>query len=131
MAAYSGTLRLELQPFGIKVVDLRSGIVKSNIFNNLRETKKPTLPEDSIYSPAKQIVDKILTQDEFSEQGIPASEWARGVVSDLTKRNPPPQIWRGESAWLVWLSTKLPFGMFDGVLKKAVGFDKVESILRK
>ena len=41
---FSDTLRLELQPFGITVVDLRTAIVKTNFFKNLREHQNPILP---------------------------------------------------------------------------------------
>lgn len=36
----SDTLRLELEPFGIKVIDLRTAIVKTNLIKNLRENRK-------------------------------------------------------------------------------------------
>ena len=128
---FTDTLRLELQPFGIKVVDLRSGMIKTNIINNLREAKKGVLPEGSIYTPVKEAMEQILLQKNFEGQGMEASQWAKSVVSDLLRKNPPPQIWRGDSAWLAWLTTKLPFGSFDSALKKACGMDKAEPLLRK
>ena len=131
MAMVSDTLRLELHPFGIKVVDLRSGLIKTNLINNLKEAKKGLLPADSIYSPAKEVMERTLVQQNFEGQGMEASQWAKAVVSDLLKKNPPPQIWRGGTAWLAWLSTLLPFGLFDGALKKASGMDKVDPLLRK
>ena len=46
----TGNLRLELDPFGIKVVELRTGAVKSEFFNNqnLKSATRPVLPEHSI-----------------------------------------------------------------------------------
>jgi short-subunit dehydrogenase len=131
MAMFSDTLRLELQPFGVKVVDLRSGLIKTNLISNLKEAKKGPLPEDSIYSPAKEVLEKTLVQQNFEGQGMEAPQWAKRVVSDLLKKNPPSQIWRGDTAWLAWLSTMLPFGLFDGALKKASGMDKAEPLLQK
>ena len=128
---FTDTLRLELQPFGIKVVELRSGMIKSNLINNHQAVKGGLLPEDSIYSPAKEVMDRILQQTNFANQGIEASKWAIDVVSDVLRKNPPPQIWRGESAWIAWLVPKLPFGVFDGALKKAVGMDKAEPLLKR
>jgi len=58
LAMLSDTLRLELQPFGIKVVDLKTGIVRTNILENLLELKQPALPKGSIYEPAKEVVEK-------------------------------------------------------------------------
>jgi 1-acylglycerone phosphate reductase len=131
MAMFSDSMRLELSPFGITVVDLRTGVVKTNLIKNLKETQQPSLPEGSIYEPAKQTVEKALRQEGFEGQGLPADQWAKGVVSDLAKSNPPPVIWRGESAWLVRLATVLPFGMFDNMIKKMTGLDVVEKAVRR
>jgi short-subunit dehydrogenase len=39
-AMFSDTLRLEMQPFGITVVDLRTGVVRSNLISNVRQSQK-------------------------------------------------------------------------------------------
>jgi 1-acylglycerone phosphate reductase len=62
---------------------------------------------------------------------MPAQTWANLVVQDLLKKNPPSVIWRGESAWLTRIATVLPFGMFDGMVKKLTGLDIVERTVRK
>ena len=69
---FSDTLRLELQSFGITVVDLRTAIVKTNFLTNLRELQKPTLPSGSIYEPAREVVEKALRQEQFDDAGISA-----------------------------------------------------------
>lgn len=128
---FSDTLRLELQPFGITVVDLRTALVRTNIIRNMREAKKPTLPKGSIYEPAKEVVEKALRQEQFDDAGMPAQKWSKLVVHDLLKKNPPPVIWTGESAFLLWLGTILPFGTLDGFVKKLTGMDVVAQIVRK
>lgn len=130
MAMFSSGMRLELQGFGIVVVDLKTGVVKSNLIQNNKETKHPFLPEGSIYAPAKELVEKSLRQDEFTDAGMPSHEWARLVVQDLLKKNPPALIWRGEQAMLARIASILPFGMLDGTVKKLTGLDKIEAILR-
>ncbi|KAI1779306.1 hypothetical protein F4818DRAFT_404113 [Hypoxylon cercidicola] len=52
-------LRLELQPWGVKVVDLKTGAVGTKIMSNAR-SHKLELPEGSIYEPAKETVEKAL-----------------------------------------------------------------------
>ncbi|KAJ5704878.1 hypothetical protein N7536_000567 [Penicillium majusculum] len=120
IAMLSDTLRLELGILGITVVDLKTGV----------EAKLPTLPEKSIYYPAREVVEKALSQDAFAEGGMPTLQWATAVVGDLLKKKPPPVIWRGEQAWIVRLISVLPFGMFDGMLKKLTGLDVVEQIMK-
>ncbi|MCJ1286180.1 hypothetical protein MMC26_005525 [Xylographa opegraphella] len=130
-AMFSDSLRLELQPFGITVVDLRTGVVKTNLIKNSKELKQPSLPKGSIYEPARETVEKVMRQEGFENTGMPAQQWAKAVVQDLLKMNPPPVIWRGESAWLTRLAAVLPFGMFDGMVKKLTGLDIVAQMVRK
>lgn len=134
-AMFSDTLRLELQPFGIKVVDLRTGVVKTNLIGNVQQSQKEggkeeLLPKGSLYQPAKDTVEKALRQEAFVGQGMPSEKWARGVVGDLLKAKPPGVIWRGESAWLTRIATMLPFGTFDGMVKKLTGLDVVEKAVK-
>ena len=131
LAMLSDSLRLELQPFGITVVDLRTGVVKTNLIKNLKESKQPSLPQGSIYEPAKEAVEKALRQEGFEDTGMPAQKWAKLVVQDLLKSHPPSVIWKGESAWLTRIATILPFGTFDGMVKKLTGLDVVERTVRK
>ena len=132
LVMFSDTLRLELQPFGITVVDLRTAVVKTNLIRNMREEKKPTLPKGSIYEPARETVEKALRQEQFDEAGMPAQKWARLIVKDLlVKGKPKPVIWRGESAWLTWLGTVLPFGSLDGFIKKLTGMNVVARAVGK
>lgn len=70
MAMFADTFRLEMEPFGVKVVDLRTGLIKSNLIANHAENEQPKLPEGSIYSPAKEIIEKILSAEPFVGQGM-------------------------------------------------------------
>lgn len=128
-AMLSDTLRIELQPFDIKVVDLRTAVTKTNLIDNHANTT-PTLPKGSIYEPAKEVVEKALRQEVFVGQGMDVDKWAELTVRDLSKKKPPPVIWRGQSATLLWFATMLPFGFLDGMLKKLMGLDVVEKILK-
>lgn len=125
MAMISDAQRQELAPFGITVVDLKTGLVKSNLIKNSNDAAHP-LPEGSIYEPAREVVQRVLRGGEFGEQGLPADQWAKAVVQDILKKKPPPVIWRGEQAWLARIGTLLPFGTFDGMFRKLAGLDAVQ-----
>ncbi|KAF2484755.1 putative short-chain dehydrogenase [Neohortaea acidophila] len=130
LSSFSDTLRLELQPFDIAVVELRSGGIKTNIFGH--SAKKPVLPAGSIYAPARETVETSLRQEWFADVGISPEQWAREIVRDLSKKHPPPRtIWRGESAFGAWLSTFFPSSSLDANVRKMVGFDKAEQIIRE
>ena len=127
MATFSNTQRLELEPFGVTVVELKSGSVKSNIMKNFKEVTPASLPKGSIYEPAKEAVEKTMSGDVFFESAISAQQWAEGVAHNLLKKKPPPNIWTGGlSTWLIWVGTLLPFGMLDGSIKSATGLDIVK-----
>ena len=126
MVMFSNVMRLELQGFGITVVELKTGVVRSNMIKNHKEARQISLPKGSIYEPATELVETSLRQDEFSDVGMESKQWARLVAQDLLKNNPPPVIWRGEQAMLARIGTILPFGMLDGTVKKLTGLDKVE-----
>ena len=133
MSMMSDVLRLELKPFGIKVVDLRTGAVQSKFFANL-DTQQNRLPQGSIYSVAKEEIEERLGEGggiEVAKSAIPADVWARQVVGDVLKSNPPVFSYRGDKAWLLWFGTTfLPHTFFDGMLAKLGLMDVVSRRLK-
>lgn len=131
IAMFSDVLRLEMQPFGVTVIDLKTAAVRSNFFENHKKQVGSSLPEDSIYAPAKAAAERSMSGDMMSSMGMQSPLWADQVVKDLLKKKPSPKVWRGAQAMLSWLGTWLPFGMMDGTIKEMVGFDVIEKELRK
>lgn len=131
MATFSQTLRLELQPFNIAVVELKTGGVKTNIVKNTR-TRGPTLPKESIYAPAREAAERILTGEWAEGQlNMTPERWAKAATADLLRQPPPQIVWRGDSVWSAWFAGLAPFRWLDGITKKITGLDKVEEIIRK
>ncbi|CAM1503482.1 Fc.00g010730.m01.CDS01 [Cosmosporella sp. VM-42] len=131
LAMFSDSERLELKPFGIAVVDLKTGAVRSNLIENQKKTTPISLPGDSIYRSAKDAVESAMRNDKLADSGMPAQQWAGQVVQDLLKKNPPMTIWRGAQAMLGRIGTVFPHGMLDGTMKKMTGLDVVEQMVRK
>ncbi|KAK5061213.1 hypothetical protein LTR84_007755 [Exophiala bonariae] len=121
-AMISENLRLEIEPFGIKVVDLKTGGVQSKFFQNVLGGSGAKLPENTAYELAREKIEKVMGGD-VSLSMLDADIWARDVVKDLSQKNPPPHIWRGTGAFKVWLSTLLPSGTFNGTLRQIGGLD--------
>jgi 1-acylglycerone phosphate reductase len=126
MAMVSDGLRLELAPFGINVVDLKTGLVQSTMIENMKKGNLSTLPANSIYQPAKEVVESTLNSDAYEGGGWTSEQWAKAVTANLLKKSPPPVIWKGESAWLARLGTILPHGALDGTVKKLYKLDVIE-----
>lgn len=131
IAMLTDTMRLELEPFGVKVVDLKTGVVTSNLIQNSRQSGVTSLPADSIYTPVRGIVEKSMLGEEFEKTGMATSKWAMMVANELLKRNPSAQIWRGGNATLIWLSTYLPHGAFDGFMKKMAGIPAIKEKMKE
>ncbi|KAK8090499.1 short-chain dehydrogenase protein [Apiospora phragmitis] len=150
LAMLSQTLRMELAPFGVRVMELKTGGVRTNIIanNNVHKGSRggkgstdPTsssslppgaghLPADSIYAPARSVVGDAMSQEGLADRGITPEQWAREVTAVLLGDNPPQVIWKGESATLAWAATLLPSGLFEGFLKMTK-LDEVERILKE
>ena len=132
----SESMRLELAPFGIKVIDLRTAVVRTNFYANVKENDlSTTLPANSIFQIAREAVEKTLSgffggSGHVRDRGQPAEVWAKNVVSDLNKKSPPAVIWRGDGASQIWLASFLPHGMLDGMAKNMSGVNKVEEAIK-
>ncbi|KAI9708267.1 MAG: hypothetical protein M1812_008068 [Candelaria pacifica] len=131
MSMFSDCQRLELEPFDVKVIDLKTGAVASNLIKNQKALTSMTLPKRSIYEPARAAVESAMRNDKMANVGTPANQWAKEVVGDLLRKNPPLVIWRGANAQMVRLGTFMPHGMMDSTIKKMTGLDVVEQSMRK
>lgn len=125
---FSETLRNELAPFGIRVTSLLTGSVKSTFRSNAPDA---TLPSDSLYNVAKEEVEKAMRWESEGDEPVDADQWAKGVVKDISKTNPPLWVWRGQHATTAWLGSFLPVGALDGTLRKMTRLDVVEKKLKQ
>lgn len=104
MTAITETLRLELAPFGVTVVTVNTGAVRTNILASGPDFK---LPATSRYkSTEKEIASRARGED-----GTPRMEpsvYAEKVVGDIMG-GASGQIWRGGYASIVRFAlSKLP-----------------------
>ncbi|KAL2071760.1 hypothetical protein VTL71DRAFT_12995 [Oculimacula yallundae] len=125
----SETLRVELAPFGVEVITVVTGIVKTEFFNNQGTV---VLPPDSLYLPVQSYINDAATGKEIANGAMDVSVYARGVVANAMKPKSKLWFWRGGSAWLVWAVTTfgphlLPdriFAATNGLNKLALGGKK-------
>jgi len=98
---------VEMEPFGVKVVTVVTGGVKSGIARS-----EIALPAGSIYLP---ISEDFARRGQYSQEvGMPTDQYARSVVSQLLPRHPRSLIWQGTGSSLVWFaSTFLPYWVMD------------------
>jgi NADP-dependent 3-hydroxy acid dehydrogenase YdfG len=131
MGMIAQTLYLELLPFNISVVEIKSGAVKSHFYDNKNVAR---LPPNSIYDIAREEIEKspIMSGNQDGQSVGDRHQWADQVLKGLLKRNPPRLIWAGHMAWLVpYLTTWFPASFMDGMMKKASGVDVLERKIRE
>lgn len=115
-------LRMELAPFGILVVKLQPGGVRSSFGQHAEAAVR--LPADSIYQPIAGSVRARAQAGQLA--AMPAETFAVPVV-DALLRNPPPLVVREgtNSRRLPLLSRLLPTAVFDAKLSKMFGLERL------
>jgi NAD(P)-dependent dehydrogenase (short-subunit alcohol dehydrogenase family) len=114
VAQLTETMRLELAPLGIDVVNLCTGMVTSRIFANDREKTGAKLPKTSVYydisKDARAAIEEAMTGAGVEALSCDARPWAANVVRDVDRANPPRWIFRGNGAGIYGtITTVLPW----------------------
>lgn len=87
---FGDSLRIELAPLGVRVVTIKTGAVRSCLFEN--STQRGTVPEGSLYYPLKERIEKFSFLD--GVKWTSTEDYARQVANDLLRKNPSPVLWR-------------------------------------
>jgi 1-acylglycerone phosphate reductase len=93
VAQYSNTLRLELEPLGVKVVELVSGRVATGLIT------VPIMPETSIYKPLEQVLQRRAREAESQQK---AEIFARTVVKSILETPGKFEVFKGNFASTAW-----------------------------
>ncbi|KAE8341932.1 hypothetical protein BDV24DRAFT_174064 [Aspergillus arachidicola] len=124
VAAYSDTLRLELQPLGLKVKTLYMGEVSTP----LMAADNINFGPGSIYHVVEGSV-KARTNTHLAKTMAPA-QFAREVADEVLSGK-STTIWKGTNAFAVWLLNAVgPRNVFDRTVLRGAGLDKEEARTR-
>ena len=117
----SDALRMELAPFGIRVVTIQPGGVRSAFGQHAEEAIR--LPDGSPYKAAEA---GIRARAQAGQQGAtPAEEFVVPVVDKLLRQRPPAVIRGGRNSLRLPLLKKLlPLRTFDRLMMKTFGLDR-------
>ena len=119
----SDAMRMELQPFGIRVVTIQPGGIRSSFGDHAEEGIR--LSPDS---PYLSVEDGIRARAQAGQRGATPAEKFVIPVADGLLRDKPPAIIRGgkNSTLLPMLKKLLSLQSFDAMNRKIFGLDKLQ-----
>ncbi|KXT16638.1 hypothetical protein AC579_6666 [Pseudocercospora musae] len=123
----SNTMRLEFNPFGVRVCTLITGPVKTEFFRNLHGAE---IPEESVYGLIKEVVNSRMRRSLGSGNGHDRFQVASETVEELLKEDVPVYVTKGYMAgllcWLYWL---LPTSWADSYNNRGSGLDGLKKLI--
>jgi 1-acylglycerone phosphate reductase len=123
VASYSDTLRIELDPLGIKVVTVFMGEVATNLMSS----DNISFGSGSIYIDAEERAKE--RSRNHSKNSMKPEDFAKQIVEEVVVKNPGygqgEYLWKGSNAALVWFLNAIGWRkVFDSTVKKMVGLDE-------
>jgi NAD(P)-dependent dehydrogenase (short-subunit alcohol dehydrogenase family) len=110
----SESLRYELGQFGVKIVIIEPGVIKTNFFSSMK------IAEPKPDSPYKEITEKVIMGIKMmAELGTPPSEVATTILNAIKEENPRPRYIVGNDAQMFLEAKKTKTDTeFENYLKK-------------
>jgi NAD(P)-dependent dehydrogenase (short-subunit alcohol dehydrogenase family) len=111
----SESMRFEFAPFGVDVIIIEPGVIKTNFMKNMKMAKKSEL--DTVY---KDITTKVVSGVKMmAEMGTPPKEVANTIVKAIKDKNPLPRYIVGNDALMFLEAKKSKTDIeFENYLKK-------------
>ncbi|PSN60578.1 short chain dehydrogenase [Corynespora cassiicola Philippines] len=117
---WGNTLRVEMKPLGVDVVNVISGEVKTNI---LKRDQGRKLPASSLYQPLEA---EFSGHVDRSPNTTTPGEYAAAVVKEIGKRRPRAWFWTGATTSIVrWGDMLLPRTFWDWLFTRWFNLNKL------
>ncbi|MEJ5863742.1 SDR family oxidoreductase [Pseudomonas farsensis] len=116
----SDALRLELAPFGIRVMEVQPGAIESQFASHAQQQAEQVLATDSPWWPLREQVQARARASQ--DRPTPAAVFAQGLLA-ATRKSPVPALVRigNGSTALPLIARLLPQRVLDWVLRKRFG----------
>ena len=118
--ALSDALRMELAPFGIRVMEVQPGAIESSFAKNAGQEAEQLITEQSPWWPLREGIRARAKASQ--DKPTPAGEFAAGLLKAVQQDQPPRLIRLGNgSRALPLLAALLPKGLLEAGLMKRFG----------
>ena len=111
----SECIRFELGPFGINVIIIEPGVIKTNFFDSMKMAKKSN--SDSVYN---EITSKVVSGVKMmAEMGTDPKEVAATIIKSINEEKPLPRYIVGNDAMMFLEAKKMKTDIeFENYIKK-------------
>ena len=114
----SESIAFELEPFGIRVVIIEPGVIRTNILNSSSSAKKALDPKSPYFSLSQKLNDNFKSMME-SESSSPPEEVAKVILQAVTSENPQLRYSIGDDAAnLIHARENMPDKEFRNMIMK-------------
>ncbi|AZO84480.1 short-chain dehydrogenase [Stutzerimonas stutzeri] len=118
--ALSDALRMELAPFGVRVMEVQPGAIASSFAKNAGHEAEQLISEHSPWFPLREGIRARARASQ--DRPTPASEFAAGLLKAAQQAKPPRLIRLGNgSRALPLMASLLPKGLLESGLMKRFG----------
>lgn len=119
----SDAMRMELAPFGIRVVTIQPGAIQSEFGNNAERSLAATLPAGSRYEPLRPYIEARAQASQ--QKATPTAAFVRELIATIERAEPPAVQRIGYSSSLMPLLKRLlPERLLDRILSRRFGLDR-------
>jgi 1-acylglycerone phosphate reductase len=119
VALYARTLRLELKPFGVRVIFVQTAAVNTGM-----SSERVALTPNSYYKYLETKINSAWIDLEATT--MEPEEYAKTVVMKITKGQPPDIIWCGSGAFTVWaIETLGAHWLYSLLFSKMFGLNNI------
>jgi NAD(P)-dependent dehydrogenase (short-subunit alcohol dehydrogenase family) len=94
----SESIAYELEPFGIRVVIIEPGVIRTNIMNSSASAKKALDPKSPYFSLMQKVENHFKSMLENISSSSPPEEVAKVIIQALTSENPQLRYTVGNDA---------------------------------
>jgi short-subunit dehydrogenase len=122
--AWSDVLRMELKPFGIKVITVQPGGIVTDFGKNCEKTVRANLKPSSWYSEMEKFI--YARANTSQEKATPVELFVKKLIPKIMQKDPPAVIRIGKRSFTLPLMKRiLPEKLLDKMMMKKYGLDKL------